>query len=334
MSKYVKRSIVFQDVTRDDVDKMVGFQSNYPLITTGFVSLFRLCLSPYYYDNYLQNGIKISDWIQYIWGNEIEKEEIHFTKIRMNMMFQKYERIDLDRLEWMLHAHLNEFCIYRIWNGIYDFVTIHDHQYFMKFLIVLSTQRRLKKDNMIEMATEYFQYLDSQGENRIYSKIPNHFYPFVKKDHISMNIFFQDPILLNIEIETELQDIFYRPSPNMWDIHYMMRGNIMVSPSVRGFIPISPVPFCVDDDEEEKIELDEKVSEKVSEKVTEKVVEIENIVKEVIGYIMILYRDNTIREKVNAKIQEWKDDKIQNVHIHMDMNVRNEVLKEVLQVVS
>jgi hypothetical protein len=350
MSKYVKRSIVFQDVTRDDVNKIVGFQSNYPLIITGLVSLFQVCLSPIYENFYLQDGTKISEWIQSIWGNEIEKEQIHFAKIRMNMMFQKYETNDLDRLEWMLHAHLNEFGIYRIWNGIYDFVTIHDHQFFMKFLIVLSTHRRLEKNKIIEMGTEYFQYLDSQGENRISSKIPNHFYPFVKKDEISMNIFFQNHIPLSVEIENELQDVFDHPSPYMWDIHCMMRENIIVTPSPRGFVTISPVPFCIDHDdktipywdgvllsgspfglpkkaeEEEKIELDEKEIEKV--------VEIENIVKEMIGYIMILYRDEIIREKVNAKIQEWKENKIQNVRIYMDMNVRNEIIQKVLEVVS
>ena len=327
MSKYVKRSILFKDFTPDDVNKIVGFQSNYPLIITGFVSLFRLCLSPFYENFYLQNGTKISEWIQSIWGNEIKNEHIDFTKIQTNMMFQKYETNDLDRLEWMLHAYINEFGIYRIWNGIYDFVTIHDHHFFMKFLIVLSTQRRLEKNKMIEMATEYFQYLDSQCENRISSKIPNHFYPFVKKDDISMNIFFQDHIELSVDIENELQDAFDNPSPYMWDIHCMMRGNIVITPSPRGFVPISPIPFCIDyDEEEKKMELDKNEIEKV--------VEIENIVKEVIGYIMILYRDNTIQEMVNSKIQKWKEDKIQNIRLYMDMNVRNEVLQEVLQVVS
>jgi hypothetical protein len=327
MSKYVKRSIVFQDVTRDDVNKIIGFQSNYPLIITGFVSFFRLCLSPFYENFYLQDGSKISDWINSIWGNEIENNKIHFVNIRMKMMFGKYDKNDLDRLEWMLHAHLNEFAIYRIWNGIYDFVTIHDHQFIMKFLIVLSSQYRLEKTNMIQMATQYFEYLDSQGENRISSKIPNHFYPFIQKDDISMNIFFQDYIPLSIDIENELQDVFDHPSPYMWNIHYMMRENIVITPSSRGFVPISPVPFFMDHaEEEEKIELDEKE--------TEKVVEIENIVKEVIGYIMILYKDDMIHEKVNVKIQEWKEEKIQNISTHMDMDIRNEVLKEVLKFVS
>lgn len=323
MSKYVKRSIVFQDVTNDYFDKIVGFKSNYPLIITGLVSLFRLCLSPFYEDYYLQAGTKISEWIRSIWGDEIVKEEIHFSKIRNNMIFKKYETKDLDRLEWMLHAHLNEFAIYRIWNGIYDFVTIHDHLFFMKFIIAFSTQQRLEKNKMIEMAIEYFQYLDFQGENRISTKIPSHFYPFLKKDDISINMFFQEHIPLSVENEV---NIFRNPSPYMWNIHCMMRENIEVSQSQREFVTFSPISFCKDYDEEEKMELDDKE--------TEKIIEIENIVKEVIGYIMILYKDETIREKVNAKIKEWKDDKIQNVRIHMDMNIRNEVLQEVLQLVS
>ena len=142
-----------------------------------------------------------------------------------------------------------------------------------------------------------------------------------------MNIFFQDYIPLSIDIENELQDVFDHPSPYMWNIHYMMRENIVITPSSRGFVPISPVPFFMDHvEEEEKIELDEKE--------TEKVVEIENIVKEVIGYIMILYKDDMIHEKVNVKIQEWKEEKIQNISTHMDMDIRNEVLKEVLKFVS
>lgn len=315
MSKYVKRSIVFQDVSRDDVDKIQYFQSNYPLVITGLVSLFRKCLSSFYEDCYLQEGTKVSEWIMNIWGNEIEDEKIHFSKIRMNIMFQKYEIKHLDRLEWMLHAYLNEFPIYRIWNGIYDYVTIHDHQFFMKFLVILSTMERLEKNKMIEMANTYFEYLESQGENRRSSKIPNHFYPFVQKKNISMNIFFEDSIQLSIEIHD-------RPSPYMWSIHCMMRENIEFPVSPIGFIPISHD----DHDDEEKIDLNPKEKEKVFE--------IENIVKEVIGYVMILYKDEIIRDKVNAKIQEWKEEKIQNVRVHLDMNVRNEVLHQVLKIVS
>lgn len=321
MSKYVKRSIVFQDITRDDYDKIVGFQANYPLIITGFVSLFRLCLSPFYHDCYLQEETKISEWIQSRWGDDLEKD--NFVKIRRNMMFQKYKMEDLNHLEWMLHAHINEFGIYRIWNGIYDYVSIHDHQFFMKFLITLSFKRRQEKNRMIEMASEYFMYLESQGENRIDSKIPNHFYPFIQKDDISMNIFFQDQPHLSIETEDKIED---RPSPYMWNIHCMMRGNFIAIPSPKEFLPISPIHSVSHHDEEEKVEMNEKEMEKV--------IEIENIVKEMIGYIMILYRDEKIQEKVNAKIQEWKEEKIQNVRIHMDMNVRNEVLQQVLQLVS
>lgn len=320
--QYKKRSIVFQDITSDDYDKQIGFQSNHPLVITGFVSLIKLLISSDFEDCEFEKGIRISTWINDLWGSEMDLKMIYFSKIRVKMMMNGYPIDHLMKWECMMHAYLNEFEIYRIWNGVYDYVTKADHDFFMKFLIIISYQRRFEKREMIEMATEYFQYLEKQAGYRKDHRFPNHFYSSLQeKDHL-MSLFFQPDVMEDDDLTIIIEP---SPSPYMWDIHDMMKGHIrVITPSPRGFVPISSLTFY--DQEEEKMDVDPRENEKRNE--------IEKIVSEVLGYISILYKDKIISERVNSKIHEWKESRIRDISHYLEMDVRNEVLKEVLQVVS
>ena len=322
--EYIKRSVIFQDITNDSVNKIHGFQSNYPLIVSGFASFLDDIQSSYYENYYVMDddcsSVKLVDWIFNLFGPDIS----NMTEIRKNLIFQRYNMEKIIRFESMLHTYLNEFGIYRIWNGVYDHVKLKDHKFFMRFLIILSFQQRLEKKKMIEMATEYFDNIESQGESRIDSKISNHLFESIQRNPFynayfkpSLSVFVEEPELndfcpiITVESPSSYQ---VNPSPYMWDIHYRMKDKIdIVSPHSRISTPVI---------EEEKIELGENALEKIAE--------MDRIVKEVVSYVMILFTNETIRESILDKIMIWKEEKSKNIHLHMDMNVRNEILQMIL----
>ncbi len=330
---YKKKLVVFQDITRDDVNKIDLFKSNYPLVVSGLASMVYLLMSSEYENEY------IKDWMRELWGIHMNDGKLDICNIRKNIIFHRYQIIDLEKIESMLHTYLNEFAIYRIWNGIYDYVKITDHRFFMKFLIYASVHQRFEKNQMIEMATQYFDYLELQRDTRRTSLIPSYYFEYIiDRSKNELKPFFQRSLHIDTdddyEPELEIHETcesketsFHtcNPSPYMWNIHRMMISpTVCFSPRItldakssmewRESVKTPEPEMMVEEEKTDRVECDE----------------MDKIIHEMMGYIRILYKDEILQNKIVNRILEWKREKT----MMSNTDIRNEVLKVVLHEVS